>query len=97
MEGHDEHGKATLLRGTVSSVQVAHGEVPGLQVPTEAQANLHRGRQKAEDLGVQAAHETKARRDANTLVRRLFLFHLHLPLNLAVELLALHDEPERVT
>lgn len=62
VEGDDQLGEAAILRGTVAAVQTAHGEAPGLPVPTAAEAHVHRGREEAAHLGVQATDASEKAR-----------------------------------
>lgn len=69
MEGDDERGQTTVLRGTVAAVQAAHGKAPGLQVPAQAQTDVHRGRQEDAHIRVQDADAPTAERDATAVVQ----------------------------
>lgn len=69
MEGNVERGQAAVLRGTVQAVQVAHGKAPGLPIPAQAEADVHRGRQEDADIRVQDADAAAAERDAAVVVQ----------------------------
>lgn len=68
MEGHVERGEAALLRRTVPTVQAAHGEAPGLQVPAASEADVHRGREEDAHLRVQDADAPASAGDAAAVV-----------------------------
>lgn len=70
MEGDVELGEAAILRGTVSAIQAAHGEAPGLQVSAAAETHVHRGRQEDAHLRVQVADAATAAGDAAAVVSR---------------------------
>lgn len=69
VEGDDERGQTTVLRRTVKAVKVAHGKAPGLPVPAQAKAHLHRGRKKDEDIRVQDSHAAATERDEAAVVQ----------------------------
>lgn len=70
MEGDDERRETAVLRGAIPAEQAAHGKAPGLQVQAQAEAHLHSGRQKAQNLRVQADDEVQATGDEDTMVSK---------------------------
>ena len=71
MEGDDKLGETALLWGTVPTVQTAHGEAPGLPVPTATKAHLHRRRQETAHLGVQATDAPEKARYEKFMVNHI--------------------------
>lgn len=69
MEVDDERGQTAVLRGTVEAVQAAHGEAPGLPVPSQTEADVHRGRQENADIRVQDADAPAAERNEAAVVQ----------------------------
>ena len=69
MESNVQQRQAVLLRGAGPPVQAPHGKVPRLQVQAEAQEDVHRGREEAEDLRVQGPHEAEEGGDEAALVQ----------------------------
>lgn len=70
MEVDVEFGEAAVLRGTVATLETAHGEASGLQVSAAAKADVHRGWQKDAHLRVQVANAAAAAGDATAVVPR---------------------------
>lgn len=70
MESNVQLGEAAILRGAVATVQVAHGEAPGLQVQAAPQADVHRRREEDANLRVQVADATASPGDAPAVVPR---------------------------
>lgn len=69
VEVDDERGQTAVLRGTVEAVQAAHGEAPGLPVPSQTEADVHRGWEKDADIRVQDADAPAAERDEAAVVQ----------------------------
>lgn len=68
MESDVEFGETAVLRGTVATVEAAHGEAPGLQVPAATEAHVYRRWQEDAHLRVQVTDAAAAARDATALV-----------------------------